>query len=278
MASESPSQVKSAAVVVPLHRLPLTEDEEVSLRVLRKVLGKHPRFFVVPSGMAVPAEFLQGESVVRFPARYFTYPYGYNRLLMSACFYNGFRRFSHMLVYQLDCLVFRDELDLWCSRNYDYIGAPWLENAAGKPGDGREWKVGNGGFSLRKVSTARAVLAKRVKRGSLFPIPPIHLPGPDFSGWLITNCRKRIKQHLGLWTVAEELDNYGENEDRFWALDVLRIAKEYAKPPVDEALRFAFEVEPRLCFERTQGLLPFGCHAWAKHDRAFWETVPQDVT
>ncbi len=33
----------AAAVVVPLHRFPLTEDEEVSLRVLRQVLGDHER-------------------------------------------------------------------------------------------------------------------------------------------------------------------------------------------------------------------------------------------
>ena len=36
------------------------------------------------------------------------------------------------------------------------------------------------------------------------------------------------------------------------------------------ALAFAFEAEPRRCFERL-GRLPFGCHRWQKFDRAFWE-------
>jgi hypothetical protein len=40
---------------------------------------------------------------------------------------------------------------------------------------------------------------------------------------------------------------------------------------VDEALDFAFEVNPRLCFERNHRRLPFGCHGWAKYDRTFWE-------
>lgn len=270
--------MKSVAVVVPLHRLPLSADDALSLGRLRKVLGKHPTYFVAPAGLNIPPDFLEKESVVRFPARYFTYPYGYNRLLMSSCFYKRFSGFRMILIHQLDCLVFRDELDAWCSRDYDYIGAPWLENASGGPDHGgREWKVGNGGFSLRKVSTAISILAKRIKRGSLFSVPPVHLPKPEFAGWLLTNSRKRIKQHLGLWTVEEELDNYGENEDRFWALDVLRISKEYAKPSVDEALRFAFEVEPRLCFEKTKGALPFGCHAWPKHDRQFWERALEEL-
>ena len=31
------------------------------------------------------------------------------------------------------------------------------------------------------------------------------------------------------------------------------------------------EVSPRLCFERNHRQLPFGCHAWARYDGAFWE-------
>jgi len=40
---------------------------------------------------------------------------------------------------------------------------------------------------------------------------------------------------------------------------------------VEEGLRFAFEGAPRMCFELNQQKLPFGCHAWAKFDRSFWE-------
>jgi hypothetical protein len=41
--------------------------------------------------------------------------------------------------------------------------------------------------------------------------------------------------------------------------------------PVEEALGFSFEREPRYCFERNGGRLPFGCHAWNRWDRPFWE-------
>jgi len=265
------------AVILPVYRFPLSAEEEFSLLRARSVLGGHPRFFVAPAGLRFPASFLRGEAIVRFPKRFFTYPYGYNRLLMSACFYRSFRRFSHILVYQLDCLVFRDELEDWCARDFDYVGSPWLDDYSGRAEDGPAWKVGNGGFSLRKVSTALAILSKRIERGQYFAVPPVHFPKPGFAGWLITNIRRRIRQHLHLWTVEDELENFGENEDRFWALEVLRIQPGYKKPDVDEAFRFGFETDPQSCFERTQGKLPFGCHAWAKHDREFWERVMAGV-
>jgi hypothetical protein len=36
-------------------------------------------------------------------------------------------------------------------------------------------------------------------------------------------------------------------------------------------MRFAFEAEPRRCFERIGGRLPFGAHRWQKFDRSFYE-------
>jgi len=55
--------------------------------------------------------------------------------------------------------VFQDDLSHWCKLDYDYIGAPWLEappiTSGKKPfiniSNFLINKVGNGGFSLRKV-------------------------------------------------------------------------------------------------------------------------------
>lgn len=41
-------------------------------------------------------------------------------------------------------------------------------------------------------------------------------------------------------------------------------------PPVEEALRFAFDLDPRSCFEKNNRSLPFGCHAWKRIDMEFW--------
>ena len=261
------------AVTVPLYRLPLSGDEMISLSRLREILGKHPIYFIVPAGLHVPDAFLQGEMIVRFPDNYFTYPFGYNRLLMTSRFYRCFKQFSHILIYQLDCLVFRDELDDWCSKNYDFIGAPWLDEYRDQAVNAPAWKVGNGGFSLRKVSTALKILSTRVKRGSFYPMPPAHFPKQTFIQWFFSNIYNRFKQHLHFWTVEDELHNYAENEDRFWAIDVININSRFTKPDVDEAFGFAFEVHPRECLAKTDGRIPFGCHAWWKYDRELWESI-----
>ena len=40
---------------------------------------------------------------------------------------------------------------------------------------------------------------------------------------------------------------------------------------LEDGLRFAFEVSPRTCLDLNGGKMPFGCHAWARYDRSFWE-------
>jgi hypothetical protein len=57
----------------------------------------------------------------------------------------------------------------------------------------------------------------------------------------------------------------------FWADEAVTWVPEFRVASVEEGLRFAFEVAPRKCFELNAGQLPFGCHAWARYDRAFWE-------
>ena len=55
--------------------------------------------------------------------------------------------------------MLRDALDEWCAAGYDFIGAPWLI-CADTPHITAE-KVGNGGFSLRRVSSFLRVLRSR---------------------------------------------------------------------------------------------------------------------
>ncbi len=62
-----------------------------------------------------------------------------------------------------------------------------------------------------------------------------------------------------------------QNEDYFWADEAVRYCPEFKVASLDVGLRFAFEVAPRRCFELNNGTLPFGCHAWPRYDRAFWE-------
>lgn len=93
------------------------------------------------------------DSRVDFCVRYFNEQYfdsvkSYNELMLSVDFYRSFREYQYMLIYQLDAFVFEDQLEYWCNKGYDYIGAPWIKaNKKFHP------TCGNGGFSLRKIDS-----------------------------------------------------------------------------------------------------------------------------
>ena len=68
----------------------------------------------------------------------------YSALLKMPQFYEHFKNWSHVLIYQTDALLFRKIPDFYFK--YDYIGAPWVQS--------NQWckyNAGNGGFSLRNV-------------------------------------------------------------------------------------------------------------------------------
>jgi len=75
----------------------------------------------------------------------------YSQMLKNPTFWEYFTKWSHVLIYQTDALIMRKIDDVYFS--YDYVGAPWknIDNWVGpsKP----KYNGGNGGFSLRRVSS-----------------------------------------------------------------------------------------------------------------------------
>ena len=142
-------------VVIPVYKTTLTKSEQSSLMQALHVLGTHEICLVGPKELDLSVYLLAFEQVGKellyeaFNPGYFRNVSGYNTLLLSRCFYERFSSFDYMLIYQLDAWVFRDELDSWCNKGYDYIGAPWLK--LNRELD--EENSGNGGFSLRKIAT-----------------------------------------------------------------------------------------------------------------------------
>ena len=98
---------RQVAVVVPVVRLPLSVDEEISLRHLRTYLGRFDRYVV---GLQNLPEELSDFQLKPFAPRYFTERYAYNRLLLKEEFYRAFAEHEYILIYQLDCLVFASKI------------------------------------------------------------------------------------------------------------------------------------------------------------------------
>ena len=146
----------TAAIAIPTYKAELTPLEKISLTQCCKVLGRYPLIFFAPEGANYPY-FTAGDAVANFETRYFQSVDTYNNLLLEPSFYETFSDFDYILIYQLDAFVFYDALEDFCRLGYDYIGAPWLRCAwhdARHPTP----RVGNGGFSLRKVQTCRDLL------------------------------------------------------------------------------------------------------------------------
>jgi hypothetical protein len=75
------------------------------------------------------------------------------------------------------------------------------------------------------------------------------------------------------WSERKRWRRFPFYEDSFWSIEAPKFDREFRVPTAEEALPFAFEVDPRWCYEKNNRKLPFGCHAWAKYDKEFWMEV-----
>ena len=151
--------IEKIAIIVPIYKPDIDIVTEYSITTLFNVLSTKNRdvFFVSSRDMSKEnyinlANKLTENYVywIDENPEYFKSKETYSKMLMSYDFWKRFEAYEYVLIYQTDCLLLKDNLDTWASFGYDYIGAPIL-------GTGSDWKhipcVGNGGLSLRKVST-----------------------------------------------------------------------------------------------------------------------------
>ena len=258
--------MQDCTIVIPAHKSTLTEDEFLSLRQCTCLMKKHPICIVCPDGLDVSQYdkvFMDtgvGVSVERFPKRFFDGIKGYNLLMLDKRFYERFAEYKYMLIYQLDAWVFRDELDEWCSKGYDYIGAPWIEKD--DRGELQLTGVGNGGFSLRRVQHFIDVLSYKgpVRKASQLNLPPT-LKNKIYKFFYSIGYQNTIPYYKKDPTLYEDI-----------LLSIfLANTKLRAKMPTpEEAACFAFEKQPSFLYHKI-GKLPFGCHAWRKYEYdLFW--------
>ena len=265
--------VKRVAIVVPFPDRPvLTADEQISLRHLERHLGHYDRFIVAPEGLEIGA--YPGYRVLPFPRRFFGSAIAHGSLVMSPRFYEAFAEYEYMLLYHLDALVFRDELLEWCSRDFDFIGAPWFQIVApGKFSEELSANGAQGGFSLRRVRAFLEIV--RSRRPSVAPAEYWRriTSGQSLIGKAALIPRWAVKQIPMLNSPQWEQRRYWHDcEDLFLVERGRDYYPAFRVATAEEALPFAFDVNPEICFELNGRRMPFGAHGWLKpHRRAFWE-------
>jgi hypothetical protein len=265
---------KQVIITLPVYRFPLTDDEKISVQHLLHYLGDYELTLIAPRSLEISDPLLRSLPVTRFADEYFTGIPGYNKLMLSRGFYDAFKAYEYILIYQLDCLVFSKDLKSWCDKGWDYVGAPWFRGYKDDTSEGF-WAVGNGGLSLRRVSTFRKVLRSRRLLASPIELGWNTRPFPWLPGFrFLVRVLKTILHACGYRnTMRYFVAQYDQYEDIFWSFHAKRAVPDFKIPTPQEALPFAFEFAPRYCFEKNGRRLPFACHAWHKMDAAFWQEV-----
>lgn len=238
------------AVVIPFHKAKLNDKERLSLRRCRKILPSYPRFLVVGASLDTRKLLQEDDAlrIIRFPDHFFSSWTSYNLLCRQPEFYKQFLDYEYILIHQLDSYVFRDELQYWCKRNYDYIGAalPQYEHMR----ESRKWysklpffkiilkRTAQGGFSLRRVATFYNASLRQA--------------------WLL----KYIPDLA---------------EDVYWSTIGCRLQRGFKLVGVKEAIAFSFDASPQLCSHMSGGQLPFGCHGWYGKYADFWKDKIEEI-
>lgn len=269
-------------IVIPVYSPSPTPNEVLSLRQCLRILGNYPITLVthrhvdtqvyqdafLDAGMPFKATY--------FDKSYFTSVYAYSQLLLNRSFYERFSEYDYILIYQLDGFVFRDELTKWCSKKFDYIGAPWLKHY-GVNYDGHElWKVGNGGVSLRKVVTFLNAFDQVFPfKSSWFFIKSIRKK--QFISMFLKTLRMIAVLSISRRTVEYVLENYMDeriNEDCFWSEAFQGTSLKLNMPDVLTAARFCIEKKPSDVYRQIGQELPFSCHAFEKYEyEKFWKDI-----
>lgn len=172
--------VKDCIIIIPVYKS-LQVNDRIAIKQAIKMTPGVEKTFIMPDNLPIDESFTEFSSfsVKRFENHYFTSKMSYNMLMLSLNFYKRFSDYKYMLIHHTDVFLFKPELQYWCYKNYDYIGAPWL-----RPHKIKKAKiysqlinslplifshrlknrvkhynnVGNGGLSLRKINTFIKIL------------------------------------------------------------------------------------------------------------------------
>lgn len=225
-------------IVVPLYKSRLNKFETISLQQLFRILGKkYTICFMVPRTFKIP-QVPFPVTLERFDDTFFQSTETYSKLLLSIEFYQRFLAYDFLLIYQLDAFVFSDRLEEFCDLNYDYIGAPvpricwqFLKK-----------RIGNGGFSLRKISNVIRLLKEKEK--ILFKAQ-YELPLVRYNRLFL-------------------------DEDQFFAYCSTLPELNFITPSIEIAKQFSIEYDVAHAYKWMQNQLPFGCHRWYTDNFDTW--------
>lgn len=238
-------------IVIPIYKKELDCTENLSLdRLIKQIEGKKYKVYLVKPESLDCTNYhklinnrIKVENIC-FNDDYFKDIHGYSQLCLNYEFYNKFSSFEYIYIYQLDCYLLNDNLEFWTQFDYDYIGGPILSTGAGwdtldKKTNKWEPKVGNGGFSLRKISTFKE----------------------------LTDPNGEFRNH---YKITDDILSKVIYEDKYFCNDLYKYY-DLVMPNWEEASKFSWDMNVDLYnkFFKIE-YLPMCAHAWTRNIR-FWK-------
>ena len=230
-------------IVVPVYKDKLDITEELSFKRLKELIGKTVDVYLIcPEGINTKQykKIYSQIKIKEFDKKWFENTKSYSHLLINYDFYKAFDEYEYMYIYQLDCYLFKNELQEWVNKGYDYIGGPILSPLSGWAEPNKQWKpiVGNGGFSLRKIEKFKEIT--------------------DPNG-----------EYRTYYNITDETLKDLEFEDKYFCKFVYN-RYEFNTPDWREAMYFAFDMNVNIYYDNMNFKgFPMACHAWPKNIR-YW--------
>jgi hypothetical protein len=168
----------------------------------------------------------------------------YNRFLISKDYYNKFKDYEYLLLYQLDTWVFSLELDSILLKEFDFVGAPIFSEDRHLP-----IKIingCNGGVSIRKVRTFLSILDKNFFF-SLYDLYS-HIGFGNKVNQPFKRLFKIIFSSLIFFTKPNGLWPLHINEDLFWTVIIPHKFKDFKISDIKTSIEFCFDQEPKYLY------------------------------
>jgi len=224
------------AIVIPIYKKVHTIFEKVSFCQVNRVLKDYDIYCILPNSLNPSSVDLgiNSKIVKHFDDYYFKSVDTYSALCLSEELYESFISYAYILIYQLDAFVFYDNLSKYADMKYDYIGAPLVSQTW------KEYHVGNGGLSLRKVDKTLDVVK-------------------NFEKVVVTEKKRNL---------------FRKYEDLFFGYCGYRDDVDYKVPNIDIASGFAIQDDSCGAYRRMAEYgLPFGVHRWKEDNYYFWKSI-----
>ena len=269
-------------IIIPTHKETMTFEEERSFRNTLDIFCNWGIALVLPEGVSSNYyEAIREKSELQFQivtvrSEWMGSLERYNDMGVSTEFYQMFEAYKYILICHFDVWVFRDELQVWIDKGYDYIGAPWFLlrdysswTSSGENGMPLERLMypqgGNGGFSLRNVDKMIELTSKprRSLNAPLFYKTVLYYiknKKKDFLKLYLYECREFIKD-------ADEFQKkYNIYEDRMFSMFYSLIDKNFRVAPAYDELYFCTEVySEEILKTKLKWQLPFAIHGYEKY-------------